>query len=330
VNDPRTPEWRSERTGRVNAYGQYGVLPWDQASHTVTSEAAQGSGPFSVADPRVEGFNSTYGVVRWDEASGTVTAHAMPTSGAFSVADPRLADERFGNAVRVSQWDQPAHTVTSTKGGDQAIADPRLACDVNDKQGRRFCDVLRVTGWDEAAGTVTGATGNSRPNVADPRRMENPIPEAWKAGKDSYESGGHYGVVDWDQASPTVVGHAKHDRGRFSVADRRVPLYDGKDKPVNPPIIISLDGTWHRPFTTLELAALQGFEWERLIGRGLYGDNDGDWRERIGNAVPPPAATAIASTMAETLLLARLGHTLPMDSRPVWVSPLATVLSIDC
>lgn len=68
-------------------------------------------------------------------------------------------------------------------------------------------------------------------------------------------------------------------------------------------MIRALDGTWHRPFTTLELAALQGMvDLEETLE--LHGTSDSAWRERIGNAVPPPAAQAIAGVMGRTLLLA--------------------------
>jgi len=53
VPDPRCPDWRNQTTGRVHAFGQYGVRPWDQAAATVTSKAHPGAGPYSVADPRV-------------------------------------------------------------------------------------------------------------------------------------------------------------------------------------------------------------------------------------------------------------------------------------
>ena len=60
-------------------------------------------------------------------------------------------------------------------------------------------------------------------------------------------------------------------------------------------VIRALDGTWHRPLTTLELAALQGLptqidgEWLQLAG-----GSKARWRKRIGNAVPPATAEAIA------------------------------------
>lgn len=77
----------------------------------------------------------------------------------------------------------------------------------------------------------------------------------------------------------------------------------------------------------MELAALQGLidPEEHLELEGL---SDSAWRERIGNAVPPPAAQAIASAMGRTLLLAWWGETFVLDSQPVWVKPIAIALSL--
>ena len=91
--------------------------------------------------------------------------------------------------------------------------------------------------------------------------------------------------------------------------------------------IRSIDGTWHRPFTTLELAALQSLvdPEEHLELEGL---SDASWRERIGNAVPPAAATAIANTMGHTLLLAWSGESFMLSAVPIWVRPLAIGLAV--
>ncbi len=92
-------------------------------------------------------------------------------------------------------------------------------------------------------------------------------------------------------------------------------------------MIRSLDGTWHRPFTTLELAALQSLvEPEEQLE--LDGLSDSAWRERIGNAVPPAAAEAIAGVMGTTLLLAWSGETFVLSSTPIWVRPVAMALSL--
>ena len=106
------------------------------------------------------------------------------------------------------------------------------------------------------------------------------------------------GVVPWTSRAGAVSSAAGHDNGRWSVADPRhaqeaagdaVPrLPAAQDRLVA--VIRSPDGTWHRPFTTFELAALQSLvdPEEQLELEGL---SDADWRERIGNAVPPDAAT---------------------------------------
>ncbi|MCD2903496.1 DNA cytosine methyltransferase, partial [Pseudomonas aeruginosa] len=115
----------------------------------------------------------------------------------------------------------------------------------------------------------------------------------------------------------------RHDNGRWSVADPRMPAANDRLTC----IIQSLDGTWHRPFTTLELAALQSLvdPEEQLVLDGL---SDSDWRERIGNAVPPAAAEAIAGVMGTTLLLAEQGETFMLSNTPIWVRPVAVALSV--
>ena len=61
----------------------------------------------------------------------------------------------------------------------------------------------------------------------------------------------------------------------------------------------------------------------------LDGLSDQAWRERIGNAVPPDAAEAIAGVMARTLLLAKQGETFLLSSMPVWVRPIAVGLTME-
>ena len=83
------------------------------------------------------------------------------------------------------------------------------------------------------------------------------------------------------------------------------------------------------PGHRLHVAALQGFPWQALaFGVGLTGDADARWRERIGNAVPPPAAAAVASVMGRSILAARQGITFQLSYQPIWVQPLAAALSL--
>ena len=60
----------------------------------------------------------------------------------------------------------------------------------------------------------------------------------------------------------------------------------------------------------------------------LDGLSDQAWRERIGNAVPPDAAQAIAEVMGTTLLLAWSGETFMLSAMPIWVRPVAVALSV--
>lgn len=306
--------------GRWGHGGTLGVLPWARSSGTVTGRAATTRGAFSVADPRVPGggwHHGAMGVRGWGEASGAVTGASRPTTGTFAVADPRPARVRAGgkalnNVFQVVRWADRAPTVTTGTGpssGAASVADPRPA------HGWTGGGKYRVVPWAGVSGTVIAGstTGQGAFAVQDPR------PRAWRDGREHYTSGGHYGVMSWDGASGTVVGRAKWDRGPWSVAEPRLP----SPRTQGVPLILSLDGTWHRPLTTLELAALQGFpvlpsDGEPLV---LDGENMERWRERIGNAVPPPAARAIAETMARTLLLAWSGQTFALSSQPVWVEP---------
>lgn len=294
----------------------YGVCDWDNPAAPVQGQSLPSNGEFSVADPRFAGGDyHTYGVRRWDQPGETVTGKAAAGAGAFSVADPRPVDGRFNNIYRIVAWSESSPSITGGVGptsGGLAVADPRAPGAFSGK-GK-----YKVTGFDAPAGTVIAesGTGNGAFAVADPRILD-------REKGDAYLTGGHYGVVPWDQASGAVSGAACHDNGPWSVADPRMPAQN--DKVVA--IIRALDGTWHRPFTTLELAALQSLvDPDELFD--LDGTSDSAKRERIGNAVPPYAAQAIADLMGETLLRAAAGETFILSDLPVWVRPVAVALSV--
>lgn len=175
--------------------------------------------------------------------------------------------------------------------------------------------MLGVQDWTRHSSTVTGKGRPSCGNfaVADPRFEQSAL---WSDGQ-------AYGVVPWDSQAGAVSGAACHDNGRWSVADPRMPA--AADKLVCR--IVSEDGTWHRPFTTLELAHLQSLvEPDELLE--LDGTSDQAKRERIGNAVPSEAGEAIAHVMGETLLLALSGETFILSAQPVWVQPIALGLAM--
>lgn len=238
-----------------------------------------------------------YGVVPWGEPAHTVTGQSAPGRGPNSVADPRW----HGDVLGVRQWGEPSGAVTGRANpttGAFSVADPRTP---------RFNNVHRVVRWDEPAPCVNGGGGPSSgaAAVADPR---------------PWATAGHYGVIPWTEPAGAVTAQAGHDNGRHNVADPRVA---GWEPPLDVPLILSLDQTWHRPLTTLELAALQGFPVESLT---LAGRSHTRWREAIGNAVPPPAAQAIAGVMGQVLLLARTGQSFALSSTPIWVRELAIAL----
>ena len=313
------PPWASSEKWRDGQ--QYGVNRWEDPGHCVTGSRAPGQGVCAVADPRHLGetkFNNCYRVVRWGETSPAVTGGIGPSAGGLAVADPRASGgHEGGGKYRVSGWDGAGGTViaaSTTGNGAFAVADPRTAHGES-----THSNVLRVTGWESQAGTVTGAHHPSGGAicVADPR------PGLQREKGDDYASAGHFGVIPWDGTAGAVSSAACQDNGRWSVADPRLPLATDRLWTV----IRALDGTWHRPFTTFELAGLQSLvEPEEQLE--LDGLSDAAWRERIGNAVPPEAAQAIASTMGQTLLLAWSGQGFMLSSVPIWVRPVAVAVSV--
>jgi site-specific DNA-cytosine methylase len=300
--------------------GYLGVHDWHDTAGTVAGRSSPTNGAFSVADPRSKAGAlqyQQYGVRRWDETSGAVIGVKSPGQGTFSVADPRRPGDGFGKYL-VTPFDNAAGTViagSTTGQGAFAVQDPRYHNWHPGASSRK----LGVCPWDKSAWTVTGSqqVASGALSIADPR------PGMKRTKGDAYLTGGHYGVVGWNEQCGAVSASAKQDNGRWSVADPRMPEANERLTCV----IESLDGTWHRPFTTLELAALQSLvEPEEQFE--LDGLSDQAWRERIGNAVPPDAAEAIADVMGTTLLLAASGETFMLNSMPIWVRPIAVGLSV--
>jgi site-specific DNA-cytosine methylase len=151
---------------------------------------------------------------------------------------------------------------------------------------------------------------------------------------DHYLTGGHYGVMPWAESSGAVSASACHDNGPWSVADPRISLPEAEEKVSAR--IISLDGTWHRPFTTLELAALQSlFDPDDPADIAAFTDaftceskSDSTHREWIGNAVPPDGIAPVAAEMLRTLMLADAGETFQLSATPIWVRPFIAALSV--
>lgn len=256
----------------------------------------------------------------------------------FAIEDGYLRDfaivpEYQAGYLGVHGWQDSTGTIAGRSGptnGAFSVADPRYQQSARWNHGQQF----GVVAWEESMGAITGqkSPGQGKYSIADPRVLD-------RRKGDAYLTGGHYGVVRWGDPAGAVSASARHDNGRWSVADIRMPAADERLTCV----IRSLDETWHRPFTTLELAALQSmFDpediWQLCEETGalrqvagpfrLHGSNDGAWRERIGNAVPRAAGKAIADVMGHTLLLAEAGETFILSNMPVWVRPLAMAMSV--
>lgn len=293
------------------------LIGWDEPSPTVIGAGDLGAGAPSVADPRIgtaQYFRGSLGVNEWSKPTGTVTGESLPLNGRFSVADPRVLDllalgKAGANAgsfkgrpglLGVADWADPMPTVTgraTVSGGTTvaAVADPRLLSPVPDGAQKRSVHArYDMRGWEQPARTVAGPGVNGGYGVADPRVLE-----AVQLG--CTPRSGTYGVVGWEQAAATVTGSANIDNGPCSVADPR-------NTPDQLVVIVAADGSWHRPITTLEFAALQGMP-TTIKGRplALAGRSTSAWRERIGNAVPVGAGKAIGESLLIALLATAVG-----------------------
>lgn len=273
---------------------------------------------YLIVPDRHRGF---LGVRPWEAPAGTVAGKSLPTNGAYSIADPRApAGAAQYQQYGVMRMDRPAGTVIGVKSPGQgtfSVADPRI-------DGERHKNAYRIVPFNGHSGTVTGgfkATGGG--GVADPRAS---------AG---FKGAGKYRVSGYAEPAGTVIARSDTGQGAFALADPRCVLVSGDPGPGTLPaanknlvcMIHSQDGTWHRPFTTLELAALQSLvEPEEKLE--LDGLSDQAWRERIGNAVPKYAATAIAEEMGRTLLLTWTGQTFALSSTPIWVRDVAVAMTL--
>jgi len=338
VADPR-PQQANQ------TYGQYGVREWSETAGTVSAQAQPGGGPNSVADPRLgrKAYSNIYRVVAFDQAATSVTS-----SRDTAVADPRMADSDYTTTkYKITPWEGQSRAViaaSTTGDGAFAVADPRGGADPTKLHGKH-----RVEEWDgEPSRAVIAGRENGASAVADPR------PVGLNGDhRDGYATQGHYGVVDWNASSYAVPAHAKYDRGHWSVADPRDALISApsdeveKTKLPEPTDrlvarIIATDNTWHRPFTTLDLCALQSIvdpeeafyqdgsgTWHARRPFDLDSKSDAEKREWIGNAVPSESAEEIGGVIGEALLLADVGETFTLSTKAIWVSPLRAALAVD-
>lgn len=334
VCDPRAAWFR----------GTFGVLDWAAPAGTITSNARPSTGRFSISDPRLGG---SLGVVPWHLPIGAVTGEGYPTNGAFTVSDPRFSG--WPGALGVQAWDSPSVTITGRAGpttGRFSVADHRMTPHPIEVP-RAYPHCYGVLAWTAPSFTVAGQNlpGCGFYSVADHRILWSLADgEPTPLGSDAGPSPGTNGILPWSEAAKVIAGAACLDNGPFAVADPRFPdappaaiiddwtkppyrlvekVVKGKTKIVKeavPLIIEAEDGTCHRPMTTWELLALQGFPvYVRGKATELPGSSSRQ-REMIGNAVPPPAARAVAEQMLLALIAADTGC-FYMSSTGVWCLP---------
>lgn len=318
---PAGGDWRDlPATVAINAgpdrhRGGFGVGDWGDPAKTVVGAADPRHKPVSVADPRLGQRagrqNGGFGVNEWSAPGHAVVAEGTVRNTWASVQDPRVACAPRAGVYGVTAWGEPGDTVLASAGHDNgraSVADPRVTC-------QRREGSMGVTGWD-APSTVVIAAGrhfNGPWQVADPRLR----------GATPHRHNGKYGVEPWAEPSHAIIAEAHTGKGWSAVADPRIPELAGPplDLTSRRPchlVIVAADGTWHRPMTTLELAALQGFPTEVHGAPLVLPGNDADRRTLIGNAVPPPAAEAIARACAAAL---RAAGTFALSNEEIWVAP---------
>lgn len=257
-------------------------------------------------------YANVYQVVPWDKPGSTVTGAYRPNNGAISIADKRVEEQKSNwkrtSIMKVLSWDEASGTVMGSANihgtGSAIVSDPRI-------NHMPRSGAYRIVKWDESSPTITGSTGAGKSNgisgIEDPRL-------------NCEQRSGSYRVLRWDKPANTILGALTIHNGAGTVADPRIPSEN--DKGIW--LIIAEDGTWHRPITNLEMAALQGLPATFPDGSPLVlaGNSEKIWREHIGNMVPPPAACGIANTLLATMMPNYMNewHWGFSDDR-IWVMP---------
>lgn len=296
-------------------FSQYGVNDFDSPSRCVVARADAKLSWASGADPRLgcEPRAGVYGVATMEDTATTVTAAAGHDNGAFTLADPRIHEgpSTFRGNHGVEDPDGPAHTVKAaldTRNGRGSVADVRMGHDPR-------AGTLGVSPWDGVSPTIIGQARAEKGNITADPRVTCDVRE------------GALGVGSWDERFRTaVIAKGIPQNGPWQVADPRggsvrVDGYVvGASVWLRPGLVLDLGSkapvqmvlltwnakkarwAWHRPLTTLELAALQGLT-TNADGSPLTlaGKSHTTYRQHIGNMVPPPAARAIAKAAMRCL-----------------------------
>ena len=328
--------------------GVFGVVDGCDPFGTITGTLGPSHGAFTYADVRVSprGHGMHWRVLGLQQHAPTVTGTTDIQAGAPSVADLRVS-HAFPNSYGVLDPSAPARTITGESGvpnGANGIADVRL--NLGAGAHTNLCAVLPM---DEPARAVTGAVrpAGGAPSIADVRlATDNPnrhtakyyvtdprVVEAAEAQAD--EQLAEEGLVArslrraprarrrGDASAAPPLGPCWSSDPRVPSNPRLVVRWHQGDLDAAPPYLPVIagrgDGSWHRPITLLERAALQGLP-SCVDGRALELEGTlSQVAKQIGNAVPVGAALAIAREMLRTLVLASTGAFMLSADAGVWV-----------
>jgi site-specific DNA-cytosine methylase len=342
--DPRTADPRlPQRAGRQN--GQLGVEDSDHESHAViarnapsvywsaTNDARLGPAAAVELPPVTDRQNGALGVLAPDQPSRTIRARVQGANQAAHAADPRTqavphttdprtqavphtADIRLPRAqprsggYGVQDMAQASGAVIASAdvtAGAFATQDQRVhrerttEADPNGVQGfLRFPD-------DSAQTAPKSRKGKSRKQTTPPP----PSSKGWRMDGALFAPTHRITATDEGLCVVTLPGGRELDLARTQTP-RRTEQHV---------VIVALDGTYHRPLTTLELAALQSFP---VLHKGAwlcFPGTQAQQRKLIGNAIPPAAAYAVATEVAAALRAPGLAGVLVGADRHIWTTP---------
>ena len=316
-----------------NHAGAYGMADADATSNTIRGAARVQNTHVSIDDSRVETAiperkqrkNGGRGVEDGDEAAHAILGEGSVSNTRASVADPRLVRPQRSDAYGVQDANEPSGTVVGAHAHDNvagSVADARVAVELDHAPRRGSMGVQAshepsdVVRGNHSVRQAPGAVDDARVG----RRPRKPAKRAAKPKKPSLPR--LYNDRGWPVASHYLV---QLDDGRLVLYGPEIDFND--PRPRADIVIVALDGTFHRPFTDAELALLMGFP----LGFTFCGPSSCSRtkpgaplrtgrRKRIGNAVPPPTAYAIAQECMATLVASANGG-FRLASGDVWVSP---------
>ena len=324
--------------------GKLGVLDWERPSKTIIGKARVCNTWNSVADPRVDwpadkhnGRPDCYGMADETGPSGTIrgveTIHSskasVPDARVGSV-DARLLRPQRSDAYGVQGADEPSGTIVGHHQHDNvagSVADARVAVEL-DHTPRRGSMGVQASG--EPSDVVRGNHSvRQAPGAVDDARVAQrdlKPGKARRAAKPKKPAKPSLPRLYNERGWPVVTHYlVQLDDGRLVLYGPAIDFAD--PRPRADIVIVALDGTLHRPFTDAELALLMGFP----LGYVFCGPSSCSKtkpgeplrtgrRKRIGNAVPPPTAYAIARECMATLVASANGG-FRLASGDVWVSP---------